>query len=61
MNPPTTIRANQHVLSTHKHVLTNTPDYEKSGFIVVGLMLTLFRKPLNSPPNGESQSPTHSL
>ena len=34
---------------------------KNSGLILVGSMLTLFRKPLNSPPNGEFHFPTHFL
>ena len=33
---------------------------ETSGLILVGSMLILFRKPWNSPPNGESPYPTPS-
>ena len=34
---------------------------KSSGFILVGSMMILFRKPWNSPPNGGSPYPIHSL
>ena len=54
MAPLPTIRANQHVSRTNKHVFNkDTPDYEDSGLILVRSMLILFRKPLSTLPNGE--------
>ena len=62
MTPLPTIQANQHVFRTSKYVFNkDTPDYENLSPFLVGLMLILFRKPLNSQQNGEFQFPTHFL
>ena len=58
LTPCSTIRANQHVIRSNQHLVNNdTPNNENSAFILVGSMLILFRKPWNSPPNGESPYP----
>ena len=58
MTPFPTISTNQHGFWTNKHVVNNdTPDYEKLRTYLVGSMLILFRKLLNSPHNGESPFP----
>ena len=55
LTPCPTLMANQHEFRTYQHDVTHeAPDYKKTGLILVGSMWTLFRKPWNSLPNGES-------
>ena len=62
LTPSTTIRANQHFIRSNQHVVNNdTLTMKNSGLILVESMSTLFRKPWNSQPNGESPYPIHSL
>ena len=62
LTPCSIVRANQHIIKSNQHLFNNdTPDYESSGLILVGSMLTLFRKPSNSVANGESPYPIHSV
>ena len=62
LTPSPTFMANQHEFRTYQHDVTHeAPDYENSGLILVGSMWTLFRRPWNSLPNGESPYPILSL
>ena len=55
LTPCPTFMANQHEFRTYQHAVNHeAPDYKNSGLIFVGSMWTLFRKPWNSLPNGES-------
>ena len=58
-----TFMTNQHVFRASQHdVSPGTPDYVKfRPYILVGSMWILFRKPLNSLPNGKSPYPILSL
>ena len=62
LTPCPTFMANQHEFRTYQHTVNHeAPDYEKFRPYLAGSMWTLFRKPWNSLPNGESPYQTHSL
>ena len=52
---PLTTKVNKHVLSN------DIPDYENLRPYFGWVNVSTVQKPWNSPPNGESQSSTHSL